>query len=63
MNGHQYLFDQLVSVPYNFKLKESEELAFHVGCDFYRHSTSTLCMNPRNYIIIVEESYIQNFKR
>ena len=42
MKDPQSLLDQLMTPPYNFKLKGSRELAFHLGCGFNRDSTGTL---------------------
>ena len=44
------LIDQLEAVPYNFKLKGSGPLNSHLGCDFHRDSTGTLCIDPGKYI-------------
>ena len=57
----QALIDQLESTPYNFKLKGSGPLNFHLGCGFKRDSTGTLCMNPGKYIDRMEEAYVQHF--
>ena len=48
--------------PYNFKLKGSRELVFHLGCGFNRDNPGTLCMDPKKIIDRTEESYIQYFK-
>ena len=55
------LIDQLKAAPYNFKLKGSGPLDFHVGCGFNRDSTETLCMDPGKYIDRMIESYEQHF--
>ena len=62
MKDPQSLLDQLMAPPYNFKLKGSGELAFHLGCSFKRDSTGTLCMDPRQYVKPMEEAYVQHFK-
>ena len=62
MNDPQSLLDQLMVPPYNFKLKGSGELSFHLGRDFKRDSTGTLCMDPGKYIDCMEEEYVQHFK-
>ena len=50
MKDPQAFIDQLELTPYNFKLKGSEPLNFHLGCGFNRDSIGTLCMDPRKYI-------------
>ena len=49
MKDPQAFIDQLEAAPYNFKLKGSGPLNFHVGCGFNRDSTGTLCMDPGKY--------------
>ena len=46
----QALLDQLTSDPYNFKLKGSGPITFHLGMDFFRDSDGVLCMAPKKYI-------------
>ena len=46
--------------PYNFKLKGSGELNFHLGCGFCRDKNGVLYMDPGRYIKKMEESY-KNF--
>ena len=58
----QSLLNQLITPPYNFKLKGSGELAFHLGCGFKRDSTYVLCMEPGKYVAQMEEIYVQHFK-
>ena len=62
MKDPQSLLDQLMAPQYNFKLKGSGELAFHLGCGFHRDSTGTLCMDPGKYVERMEEAYVQHFK-
>jgi hypothetical protein len=52
----------LSSALYNFKLKGSGELSFHLGCGFERDSDGVLCMNPSRYINKMEGAYKQHFK-
>jgi len=33
-----------------FKLKGTGPISFHLGCDFVRDETGTMCMSPRKYI-------------
>ena len=62
MKDSQSLLDQLMVPPYNFKLKGSGELAFHLGCGFNCNNTGTLYMDPGKYIDCMEEAHIQHFK-
>ena len=61
MKDPQSLLDQLMAPPYNFKLKGSGKLAFHLGCGFQRNSTGTLYMDPGKYVDQMEEAYVQHF--
>ena len=51
---------KLRSNSYNFKLKGSGELNFHLGCGFCRDDNGILYMNSGRYIKKLEESY-KNF--
>ena len=62
MKDPQSLLDQLMAPQYNFKLKESRELAFHFGCGFKHDNTGTLCMDHGKYIDLMEDAYLQHFK-
>ena len=35
---------------YNFKLKGTGPLSYHLGCDFYRDDLGILCFSPKKYI-------------
>ena len=48
--------------PYEFDLKESGALNFHLGCGFDRDEDGTLCMDPSKYIDKMEESYEPLFR-
>ena len=61
MKDPQSLIDQLKAAPYNFKLKGSGPLNFHLGCEFKHDSTGTLCMDPGKYIDQMKEAYNQHF--
>ena len=50
MKDPQSLIDQLIAVPYNFKLKGSGPLKFHLGCGFPCDNDDTLHMDPGKYI-------------
>ena len=61
MKEPKAFINQLEAALYNFKLKGSGPLNFRLGCEFYRDSTSTLCMDPGKYINQMEEAYVQHF--
>ena len=46
MKDPEAFLKQLTSDPYNFKLKGSGELKFHLGCGFARDPDGTLYMDP-----------------
>jgi hypothetical protein len=46
---------------YKFKLKGTGPISYHLGCDFYRDSTGTLCMAPNRYIDRMINIYEQIF--
>jgi len=52
--------DELQS-KYKFKLKGTGPISYHLGCDFYRDSTGTLCMAPNRYIDRMVSTYEQIF--
>ena len=62
MKDPQSLLDQLMAPPYNFKLKGSRELSFHLGCSSKCDSTDILYMDPGKYVARMEEAYVQHFK-
>jgi hypothetical protein len=61
MKEPEAFLEQLQSSPFNFKLKGSGEISFHLGCSFVRDSTGTLCMAPGRYIDKMEDAYKQIF--
>ena len=42
---------------YEFKLKSTRPLNFHLDCDFFRDYNRTLCMVPKDYIGKMVDSY------
>ena len=40
----------LLQNEYNFKLKGTGPLNYHLGCDFFRDELGTLCFSPKKYI-------------
>jgi len=53
----QAIIDTLKGAPNNFKLKGTGTLQFHLGCDFFRDETGTLCVGPRKYIDRMVQQY------
>jgi len=51
----------LESPPYRFKLKGTGPVTFHLGCDFFRDGTGTLCMGPKTYIERIASQYVSMF--
>jgi hypothetical protein len=52
---------QLQSDPYEFKLKGSGPMDFHLGCGFQRDEEGILCMHPRKYVDKMICAYEQMF--
>lgn len=50
-------FLNVLTQKYNFKLKGSGPIAFHLGCDFERDEHGTLCMIPKQYIERIVKQY------
>ena len=46
---------------YKFKLKGTGPISYHLGCDYFRDPTGTLCFSPRKYIEKMKESYTRMF--
>ena len=44
---------------YNFKLKGTGPITYHLGCDFFRDKDGVLCMPPKKYI----DQMIATYKR
>ena len=42
---------------YNYKLKNTGEISYHLGCDFFRDGTGTLCISPKTYVQKMKETY------
>jgi len=40
----------LLQDKYQFKLKGTGPISFHLGCNFVREEDGTMCMSPRKYI-------------
>ena len=62
MKHPEQFLKQLQSEPYNFKLKGSGPMSFHLGCGFERdNNDGTLRMNPKKYIDKMIQGYEQMF--
>ena len=61
MKDPQACINLLEAAPYNFKLKRSGPLNFHLGYGFHCDSTGILCMDPGKYIDWIKEAYVQHF--
>ena len=46
---------------YGYKLKGTGPLSFHLGCNYFRDGTGTLCFAPKKYIDKMMDSYFQMF--
>jgi hypothetical protein len=44
---------------YQFKLKGTGPLEFHLGCDFYHVEWGVLCMLPKKYITRMHDNYVR----
>jgi hypothetical protein len=58
MDDPKAFLDILIN-KYGFKLKESGEISFHLGCYFFRDEDGTLCMKPQKYISKMVQGYEQ----
>ena len=43
-------FMDVLEHKYNFKLKGTGPISFHLGCDFFCDEDGVLCMAPHKYI-------------
>jgi hypothetical protein len=51
-------FADILQERYNFKLKGTGPITFHLGMDFFRDEDGTLCMSPTKYI----DKMVGNYK-
>jgi hypothetical protein len=54
-------FADIMTKKYNFKLKGTGHISFHLGCDFARDDDGTLTMAPKKYIEKMVDTYQQTF--
>jgi hypothetical protein len=58
----QAIIDALEGAPNNFKLKGTRVMEFHLGCDFFRDESGTLCVGPQKYIERMVHQYKALFR-
>ena len=56
----QGIIDSLTK-EHKFKLKGTGPVTFHLGCDFFRDETGTLCFGPKKYIERMCDEYTRMF--
>ena len=54
-------FIQILREKYQFKIKETGPLEFHLGANFFIDDEGTLCMAPQKYIDRLTASYEKMF--
>ena len=54
-------FEKLLREDYNFKLKGTGEIDYHIGMDFFRDEDGVLCIKPAKYIEKMMDSYKRMF--
>ena len=52
----------ILSNKYEFKLKGTGPISYHLGCDFTRDSEGVLCFEPKKYIEKMIDSYRNIFR-
>jgi Reverse transcriptase (RNA-dependent DNA polymerase) len=52
---------EIFTNTYNFKLKGTGTIHFHLGMDFFREDDGTLCIEPKKYIERMMASHLQMF--
>ena len=46
---------------FDFKLKGTGPVAFHLGCDYFRDKDGVLCLEPKKYIMKMTDNYFRLF--
>ena len=54
-------FVNTMTRKYNYKLKGTGSISFHLGCDFFRDDDGVLCMAPRKYTEKMVDGYKMMF--
>ena len=57
----QAIIGILTQEPYNFKLKGTGPISFHLGCNFFHDEDGVLCFAPKKYIEKMISSYERIF--
>jgi hypothetical protein len=60
MKDPQTFVDEL-QMTHKFKLKGTGDIAYHLGCDFFREDDGTLCMALKKYIDKMLDNYERMF--
>ena len=50
-----------LTVEHKFKLKGTGPIKYHLGCDYFRDSTGTLCTSPQSYVDKMIDAYERMF--
>ena len=54
-------FEKELVMKYNFKLKGTGEIEYHIGMDFFRDADGVLCTKPKKYIAKMMDTYERMF--
>ena len=52
----------VLTKEYKFKLKGTGPISYHLGCDFFRDGSGTLCFSPKKFIDKMIDGYMTLFK-
>jgi hypothetical protein len=61
MKDPKFLISALTSSPYNFKLKGSGPIKFHLGMEFSRDNNNVLCLQSKRYLDKMISTYERHF--
>jgi hypothetical protein len=61
MKDPKFLFSALTSSPYNFELKGSGPIKFHLGMEFSRDNNNVLCLESNRYLDKMISTYERHF--
>ena len=50
-------FKKLLREKYNFKLKGTGKIDYHIGMDFFHDEDGTLCIKPAKYTAKMMDTY------
>ena len=54
-------FEKLLHEKYNFKLKKTGEIDYHIDMNFFHDKDGTLCIKPAKYIAKMIDTYTRMF--